>query len=947
MLLLSDDAARLLECSRGPAPRIWGCSVQRLLSGLLLVVSLTAPFIAPRAALAAPDFTLTLAPTSQSLAPGGTANLLVSIGSLGGYNTPVTLTAIGLPSGVTAAFAPTSVVPSGSATLKLTATSAAAIGTFPVTVSATDGTTTRTASGSLMVNFGLVPLCFGAFSGVVTDSATGLPVANASVLGSATTDSFGRYTISNVPLLSDGSPETYSVSAQATNYWQVSRPGTAACGQVTTVDLAMIRQQTGTIGGKVVVGVPDPNDLTANRAVTPTNTPIAGAAANLDVPYTTGADGIFKSGPLPLDFNNAPKTWNFQVQAAGYWLANVTAQLTANQNSSQTIALVQQCTGTISGTVTLQDTGQPAANSTVLAGNSPWALYRTTTDAQGRYQFAKTLLGYNNASARYDMAAKDVPNYQQSSASTILARCGDSVNVDIALTPSIVPNFGTVDGFVYDADTGLPVNQACVGFGAGCLATTDATGYYKTVPIEISSDSSKSSVTDPLTAQGGVPLHWDSGPIPVLLVANKTTRQDFRILLERFGRIGGTVRDVTTRQPIAGANNDLAGPSTGADGVYLSPPLTLNRLNQPATFTYRTNAAGYWSKFTTATATVDAVTTADVDLLPICTGATVSGVVLDATNQQPIANAVVLGGNALSRTDANGTYSLTNIQVGFNNAPSDISVSASAPGFIAQTKVVTIFCGATITLDFGRNSTLTGAIAGTVTNLATGQPIAGAFVGADFGVTTATDSSGRYVLAGAPLATNNTARAWNVTVTPSTFAPATQTATVSANVTTQLDFGFGKRTLRGSGLSVAGLAGVPLSAPVATFTDTDLADVAAGFQSTVDWGDGTTSTGTVTGSGGAFTVSGTHTYATAGTFTVLTTLRDVAPSGESATARGTADVSAPSGGGCPGCPVGGPSPSATPELDSLLLFGSGLAGLAGYGSLRWRSRRRNGSGPPM
>jgi IPT/TIG domain len=44
-----------------------------------------------------------------------------------------------------------------------------------------------------------------------------------------------------------------------------------------------------------------------------------------------------------------------------------------------------------------------------------------------------------------------------------------------------------------------------------------------------------------------------------------------------------------------------------------------------------------------------------------------------------------------------------------------------------------------------------------------------------------------------------------------------------------------------------------------------------------------------------------------------------------------------SGGGNPG---GGPDPSATPELDSLLLFGSGLSGLGAYAVLRLRTRRR-------
>jgi hypothetical protein len=45
------------------------------------------------------------------------------------------------------------------------------------------------------------------------------------------------------------------------------------------------------------------------------------------------------------------------------------------------------------------------------------------------------------------------------------------------------------------------------------------------------------------------------------------------------------------------------------------------------------------------------------------------------------------------------------------------------------------------------------------------------------------------------------------------------------------------------------------------------------------------------------------------------------------------------GGGDPGGGGGPPSPGATPELDSLLLFASGLSGVAGYALLRRRARR--------
>ena len=46
----------------------------------------------------------------------------------------------------------------------------------------------------------------------------------------------------------------------------------------------------------------------------------------------------------------------------------------------------------------------------------------------------------------------------------------------------------------------------------------------------------------------------------------------------------------------------------------------------------------------------------------------------------------------------------------------------------------------------------------------------------------------------------------------------------------------------------------------ATFTDNNPGDVAGNFAAVINWGDGTTSTGTVTGGDGAFTVTGTHVY---------------------------------------------------------------------------------------
>jgi hypothetical protein len=96
--------------------------------------------------------------------------------------------------------------------------------------------------------------------------------------------------------------------------------------------------------------------------------------------------------------------------------------------------------------------------------------------------------------------------------------------------------------------------------------------------------------------------------------------------------------------------------------------------------------------------------------------------------------------------------------------------------------------------------------------------------------------------------------------------------------------------LSGSPAAFSAPAGTSFTATVATFSDTLASNVAADFTATIDWGDATSSAGTVSGGGGAFQVSGTHTYAGTGTFPVMVTLSDDAPGTATATVTGTARV---------------------------------------------------------
>jgi uncharacterized repeat protein (TIGR01451 family) len=79
--------------------------------------------------------------------------------------------------------------------------------------------------------------------------------------------------------------------------------------------------------------------------------------------------------------------------------------------------------------------------------------------------------------------------------------------------------------------------------------------------------------------------------------------------------------------------------------------------------------------------------------------------------------------------------------------------------------------------------------------------------------------------------------------------------------------------------------GRAFSGVVASFRDTNTKNVPASFRSTIDWGDGSApTTGVVSGAGpGAYNVSGTHPYATEGTYVPTVTLAENPPGHASVT----------------------------------------------------------------
>jgi hypothetical protein len=127
---------------------------------------------------------------------------------------------------------------------------------------------------------------------------------------------------------------------------------------------------------------------------------------------------------------------------------------------------------------------------------------------------------------------------------------------------------------------------------------------------------------------------------------------------------------------------------------------------------------------------------------------------------------------------------------------------------------------------------------------------------------------------------------FTVTMTINDNPPGTGTATATCTATVSEG-----DTLSGSPAIFSPPPGSPFTGTVANFSDTLTSATVADFTATINWGDGTpVTTGTVSGGGGSFHVSGTHTYAGPGTFSVVVTLSDDAPGTAMAQVTSTAAV---------------------------------------------------------
>ena len=112
---------------------------------------LTDPSPETRTVTVVPDFSLSVAPSSQSVAPKNNTTYTLNITPNTGFSGTVSFSVGGLPSGATAVLNPSTVVGSGSTILTVSTTSSTLAGTYPLSIAGTSGILNHTVSTTLDV----------------------------------------------------------------------------------------------------------------------------------------------------------------------------------------------------------------------------------------------------------------------------------------------------------------------------------------------------------------------------------------------------------------------------------------------------------------------------------------------------------------------------------------------------------------------------------------------------------------------------------------------------------------------------------------------------------------------------------------------------------------------------------------------------------------------------
>ena len=257
---------------------------------------------------AAPDFSISTSPSSQTVTPGNSTTYTVTVGALNGFTGTVTLSASGLPTGATASFSPATLSGSGTSTLTVTTASTTAAGTSTLTITGTSGSLTHSTTTTLVV---------------ITLGAISIDLVGASVAPMAASEVAGVVPKSN---WNDAS------GANGSGLALVDETGAATGATVTWTASSVHSMAIADTAGnfRMMNGYLD--TVNQNAIVTVAGLPTNSAGYDLYV-YADGSNGT------------ATRTGTYQISGAGITTTSINLTDAANTNFSGTFVQANNSNG--------------------------------------------------------------------------------------------------------------------------------------------------------------------------------------------------------------------------------------------------------------------------------------------------------------------------------------------------------------------------------------------------------------------------------------------------------------------------------------------------------------------------------------------------------------------------------------------------------------------------
>lgn len=347
-------------------------------------------------------------------------------------------------------------------------------------------------------------------------------------------------------------------------------------------------------------------------------------------------------------------------------------------------------------------------------------------DADAGEQQQLTFAWDLDGDGEFDDALTASPSLTAAEVRTVICggECGDDAVATIRLrvtdpkggraisttTVTIVRDFG----LTINPGAATLVPNANVSFIVSVVSTNDFTG-----PVALTAPSLPDGVTatfepSTVTPNGTSLLTLRAGPsfspqdfdVLVRGASGSLVREtgadlslEFGLIPECFGSIYGRITDRTTGAGIAGI--PILGTLTATDGTYTATNLPLDPGNAPRSVSITSLGSAYYPLLPAAAARIacGVVTTLDIALVTRRYGAVqgvVTGVDLRGNPLGPLSGVTF----QLNRTTgADGRYSITNLNLGADNAPINATTTFSKPGFHPVSGVVRIEGDSTSTFD--------------------------------------------------------------------------------------------------------------------------------------------------------------------------------------------------------------------------------------------------------